>query len=500
MRPGSSFHDGSALTAHDVAFSLKILKDKGHPIAQQLLRDFAGADAVDDATVVVRFAPQRGARRAAVRRGAADLFARLLFDRPFDETTLEVPLGCGPYKVGRFEAGRYIEYRACQGLVGRRSAGVARTEQFRRPALRILPRPRRRLRRLHRQELSVPRGVHLAHLGDALRLSRDPRRPRQARVIPDETPSGAQGWFFNTRREKFKDKRLREALHLRLRFRMDQQDHHVRVLRAHPFGLPELGHDGDGQARSPDELALLEPFRGKVPRRCSASRSCRRSPTAPDRIARCCARRARLLQEAGYLIKDGKRVSPQGERITIEFLLDEPSFQPHHMPFIKNLGDARDRGEFAHGRSGAVPQAGRRFRFRSRGAALRVFEHSGDSLRRYFSSQAAAIKGSQNLAGIADPVIDALIDKIIARREPARPGDRLQGARPRDPGRPLLGSALVQGLPLDRLLGRVRPAGRKAALCARHPGDLVVRSRQGGKTRAARVTGIDQDTMSERNI
>src|SRR4029450_4036240 len=59
MRPGIKFHDGSPLTAHDVAFSLKILKEKGHPIAQQMLRDFVGAEATDDATVVLRFAPKR---------------------------------------------------------------------------------------------------------------------------------------------------------------------------------------------------------------------------------------------------------------------------------------------------------------------------------------------------------------------------------------------------------------------------------------------------------
>src|SRR6266404_1494759 len=77
MRPGITFHDGSPLTAHDVAFSLKILKDKGHPIAQQSLRDFVGAEATDDATVVLSFASGR-ARPAAVRLLAADLLARLL--------------------------------------------------------------------------------------------------------------------------------------------------------------------------------------------------------------------------------------------------------------------------------------------------------------------------------------------------------------------------------------------------------------------------------------
>src|SRR5947209_18172013 len=110
MRPSITFHDGSPLTAHDVAFSLKILKDKGHPIAQQSLRDFVGAEAADDATVVVRFAAQR-ARDVPLFAASLPIFSRSYYSkRPFEETTLEVPLGSGPYKVGRLEPGRHIEY------------------------------------------------------------------------------------------------------------------------------------------------------------------------------------------------------------------------------------------------------------------------------------------------------------------------------------------------------------------------------------------------------
>src|SRR5882724_4943479 len=108
MRPGITFHDGSPLTAHDVAFSLKILKEKGHPIAQQLLRDFVGAEATDDATVVLSFAPKR-ARDVPLFTASLPIFSRAYYSKhPFDETTLKAPLGSGPYKVGRFDTGRYI--------------------------------------------------------------------------------------------------------------------------------------------------------------------------------------------------------------------------------------------------------------------------------------------------------------------------------------------------------------------------------------------------------
>src|SRR5437899_3694809 len=118
MRPGITFHDGSPLTAHDVAFSLKVLKDKGHPIAQQLLRDFVGAEAADDATVVAHFAPTR-ARDVPLFAAALPIFSRDYYSkRPFAETTLEVPLGSGPYQVGRFDTGRYIEYERVKNWWG----------------------------------------------------------------------------------------------------------------------------------------------------------------------------------------------------------------------------------------------------------------------------------------------------------------------------------------------------------------------------------------------
>ena len=101
---------GVRSTAHDAAFSLTLLKEKGHPVVRQLLRDCAAVEAPDDATVVVRFAPNR-ARDVPLFVASVPIFSRTYYSgHPFDETTLEAPLGCGPYKVGQFEVGRFIEY------------------------------------------------------------------------------------------------------------------------------------------------------------------------------------------------------------------------------------------------------------------------------------------------------------------------------------------------------------------------------------------------------
>src|SRR5581483_5525620 len=113
-------------------------------------------------------------------------------------------------------------------------------------------------------------------------------------------------------------------------------------------------------------------------------------------------------------IKDRKRISPNGERITIEFLVDDPVLQPHHMPYIKNLATL---GIDATLRVVDAVQIQQRLKDFDFDLTIQRFSFSatpGDSLRTFFSSQAAATKGSLNLAGISDPSIDAMIDRVIA--------------------------------------------------------------------------------------
>jgi microcin C transport system substrate-binding protein len=413
MRPGIKFHDGSPLTAHDVAFSLKILKDKGHPIAQQMLRDFAGAEATDDATVVMRFAPQR-ARDVPLFVASLPIFSRAYYtNKPFEETTLDVPLGSGPYKVGRFEPGRYIEYERVKDwwgadlpvARGQSNFDVVRYEYYRDRDVAFEGFTSKSY--LFREEFTS----RIWATRYEFPAIRDGRVKRD--IIPDDTPSGAQGWFFNTRRETFKDKRLREAFIYAFDFEWTNKTlMYGAYKRTHSiFQNSNMMAVGKPAA---DELALLEPFRGKVPDEVFGEPFV---PPVSDESGqdRALLRKASaLLQEAGFVVKDGKRVTPQGERFSVEFLLDEPSFQPHHMTFIKNLGII---GIEATLRMVDPVQYRKRVDDFDFDLVVQRFSFSstpGDSLRTNLSSRAAAVKGSQNLAGISDPVIDALIERIVA--------------------------------------------------------------------------------------
>jgi microcin C transport system substrate-binding protein len=413
LRPEARFHDGTPITAHDVVFSLTTLKTKGHPVIGQLMRDVLAIEADDDATVTVTFAKGR-ARDVPLFVAGLPIFSRTYYaNRPFDETTLDVPLGSGPYRVGRFEAGRYIAYErvrdwwgaALPAMVGQYNFDTIRYEFYRDRDVAFEGFTGRSY--LFREEFTS----RIWATRYDFPAVRDGRVKRD--VVPDETPSGAQGWFLNTRRDKFKDRRLREALivafdfewaNASLMYGSYQRTHSV-------FQNSDMMAEGKPEGA---ELALLERFRGRLADEVFGAPFV---PPVSDGSGqdRALLRRAvQLLNEAGYPVKNGKRVVPNGEPLTIEFLLDEPAFQPHHMLYIKNLGLI---GIEATLRMVDPVQYRARIDAFDFDAVIQRFAFSttpGDSLRSYFSSQAAALKGTQNLAGIADPVVDALIEEIIA--------------------------------------------------------------------------------------
>ncbi len=413
IRPEAKFHDGTRLTAHDVAFTLSLLKEKGHPIITQRMRDVAGVEATDDATVVVRFAAGRG-RDVPLYVAALPIFSRAYYGkRNFDETSLDIPLGSGPYKVGRFESGRFIEYDRVKdwwgaGLpveVGQNNFDVVRYEFYRDRDIAFEGFTGRNY--LFREEFTSriwATRYNFPAIKDG-RVKQD--------ELTDDTPSGAQGWFFNTRRDKFKNRLLREAFILAFDFEWTNKSiMYGSYDRTHSvFQNSNMMASG---APGADELALLEPFRGKVPDDVFGEPFVPPVTDGSGQDRNLLRQASALLQKAGFPIKDGKRVMPNGEQITVEFLIDEPTFQPHHMPYIKNLGTL---GINAGLRVVDPVQYRARVDDFDFDMTVQRFSFStlpGDSLRTYFTSQAAAVKGSQNLAGIADPVVDALVEKIIA--------------------------------------------------------------------------------------
>ena len=412
LRPEARFHDGTKITAHDAAFSLNVLKEKGHPIIRQQMRDVLGAEATDDATVIVTFTKTR-ARDVPLFVAGLPIFSKAYYaTRPFDESALEIPLGSGPYKVSHFEVGRFIEFDRVKDWWGADlpvSRGmynfdVVRYEYYRDREVAFEGFTAHSY--LFREEFTA-RVWATRYDFPAVRDGRVKRE-----TLPDETPSGAQGWFINTRREKFGDPRVREALCYAFDFEWTNKT----IMYGAYARTHSVFQNSDMVAIGPppaDELALLEPFRGQVPDEVFGAPFVPPGSDGSGQDRMLLRKASQLLQDAGLPIKDNKRLLPNGEPLRLEFLIFEPSFQPHHMPFIKNLATLGIE---------ATLRVVDPVQFRARlddfdfDITIERFSMSatpGDSLRPFFSSQAAKIKGSKNLAGIASPALDALIERII---------------------------------------------------------------------------------------
>ena len=415
MREGAKFHDGTPITAQDVVWSLTTLKERGHPIITQLLRDFAGAEAIDDRILVAKFGAKRG-RDVPLFVAALPIFSRAFYAKnEFDQTTLTPPLGSGPYKVGRVEVGHFIEFDRVEDwwganlpvMKGFNNFDTIRYEYYRDREVAFVGFTAKNY--LFREEYTARTWATRYDFP----AFKDGRVKRD--VIPDETPSGAQGWFMNMRREKFKDKRVRDALINAFDFELINKNiMYGAYKRTHSvFQNSPMMATGKPDAA---ELALLEPFRGKLPDEVFGEPYVPPVTDGSGQDRRALRLAQQLLADAGCTLKDGKRMQANGQPFDIEFLSEEPSFNPHHLAYIKTL---EALGLQATLRLVDPVQYRKRvddFDFDITVERMSFSSTPGDSLRNYFSSQAAATKGSQNLAGIADPAVDALVDLIIAAK------------------------------------------------------------------------------------
>ncbi len=248
LRKEARFHDGSPLTAHDVAFSLNILKAKGHPSIRQSLRDLEAAEAEDDDVVMVRLKPRHSREAALIVAGQPVFSAAYYAGHPFDETTLEPPLGSSAYKVGPFDAGHFIAFDRVPDYWGKDLAVNTGQANFDRVRFEYFGDRKVAFEAFKagvftfREEFTSAvwaTGYDFAAVKDG--------RIKRA-TLPDKSPMGTQGWFLNVRRGKFKDAKDQASNRSRLRFRVDQRQYHVWRLFAHHVVFPKFS---DGRARQP---------------------------------------------------------------------------------------------------------------------------------------------------------------------------------------------------------------------------------------------------------
>jgi microcin C transport system substrate-binding protein len=411
LRPEARWHDGTRLTAHDVAFSINLLRAKGHPSFRLTLKEVVSAEAQGDDVAVVTLSPRRS-RDLHMVVGGLPILPRAFWEtRDFEAAIMEPLLGSGPYRIGRFEQGRFIEFERVADYWGRDlpvNKGQNNFDRMRYEYFRDRQVAFEAFKSgvLTYQEEFTSRLWATGYDFPALNEGKVKREN-----LPRNEPTASQGWYFNTRREAFKDARIREAVALCFDFEWTNKNIMFGLYKRTTSFFENSPLKAVGPA-SPEEMALLEPFRATLPANVAGEPYL---PPVSDGSGndRALLRRAdELLRAAGCTREGGVLKLPGGKPFEIEFLDFQASLQPHTQPFQANL---KRLGINATSRIVDAAQYRRRmdeFDFDMASQALGGSSLPGDVLRIVYGSEAARTNGSRNIAGIADPSIDAMIERL----------------------------------------------------------------------------------------
>lgn len=411
LRPEARFHDGSPLRATDCAFSFNTLKERAHPIYRSYLRDFVRAEAESDDVLVVRLDPNRGRDLHLLVAGLPIFSEAWWKGRDFESAILEAPLGSGPYRVARFEPGRFIEFERVASYwgaklpvnIGQNNFDRIRYDYFRERQVAF---EAFKSGQLNFQEEFTARFWATAYDFPAVR-----ERRVQRVELPSGGAVGTQGWIYNTRRAKFSDPRIREALNYAFDYEWTNRNIMYSTYRrlTSYFENSEMKAEGKPSA---DELALLEPFRGQAPDEVFGEPWV--PPTSDGSGSdRNLLRRANDMLLAAGCKRDGARLRlPDGSLFEIEFLDSQEALRPHTEPFQANLRRLGIESSFRRVDAAQYKRRIDNFDFDIMTMALGGSLTPGEGLRNVYGSQAAKTPGSRNLSGVSSPAIDAVIERI----------------------------------------------------------------------------------------
>jgi len=417
LRAGARFHDGSPITADDVVWSFETLKAKGAPLYRFYYANVAKVEALSPQKVKFSFSGPKNRELPQIVGQLPVLSKKYWEGRDFEKTTLEPPLGSGPYKIAAFEPGRYVVYERVKDYWGKdippargqNNFDTVRIDYYRDQTVALEAFKAHEYDfRLENSSKDWATGYDFPAMRAGLALKAE---------VPNERPTGMQAFAFNLRRDKFRDPRLREALDYAFDFEWANQHlFYGQYTRTQSyFSNTELAAKG---LPSADELALLEPFRGKVPDEVFSKAYSEPKTDGSGNNRENLRKAQELLRAAGWQVKNNKLVDPKtGEPLEIEFLLAEPAFERVVAPFIQSLQRLGVTGRIRTVDPAQYENRVRDFDFDVVVQSFRQSLSPGNEQRDFWSSAAADRPGSQNVIGIKNPAIDALIDKIIAAHD-----------------------------------------------------------------------------------
>lgn len=413
LRPEARFHDGKPITAYDVAFSYRLLRNDGHPQYRTNLQEVKRVDILGRHRI--RFVFKRtGNPLLILRLGELPVLPQHYWkDRDFKSTTFEAPLGSGPYRIVQVVPGRRLVFERVKDWWGK-----------------DLPVNRGKYN-FDRVEVEFYRDNHVAFEAfkagefdfyienQAKNWSNGYRFPAVTRgeviraEIPHQIPTQTQALFMNTRRELFSDRRVREALGLMFDFEWTNRTLFNNAYTRAASYYPNSEFSAIGKPEGAEWL-LLSPHRDKLPARLFSV-----APTQPVTdgrgIPRETLRRALgLLADAGWKPAGQELRNAQGQRLAFEIMLVNPSLERILQPYVANLASIGIRANLRTVDRAQYKQRLDQFDYDMILLTLPQTLSPGLEQSLYFHSSQVNVKGGKNYAGVKDPVVDEMIDRLLS--------------------------------------------------------------------------------------
>ncbi len=416
IRKEAKFHDGSSIRVEDIIWTLNILKEKGHPFYKFYYKSIEKAEKIDDLHVKFSFNEKSNLELPLII-GQMKILSKKFWENKFENVLLESPIGSGPYRVKSFKTGRNIEFERVNNYWGKNLAVNKGKFNFNKLIIEYFRDATVALEAFKSGDYDFRMENQAKRWANAYNFPSIKNGNVIKESIKHEIPSGMQGFFINTRKEKFKDSTVRKALNYAFDFEWTNK-----ILFFNQYKRTNSFFSNSELAArdlpSDKELELLNKFKNKLPETVfneifqnpvnSGTGDLRKNLRIADQ----------LLFDSGWIIKNGKRINKKtGLPLEFTILLVSPEFERIALPFARNL---KRIGIEAKVRTVDSAQYERRletFSFDMTVISLGQSLSPGNEQRDYWHSSSSNIEGSRNYAGVSDPIVDFLIEKIIKAKD-----------------------------------------------------------------------------------
>ncbi len=418
LRPEAKFSDGTPVTAEDVAWTYRTLLEKGRPSFRIQLADVKDVVVESPSRVVFHFTSNEN-RELPLIVGGLPVLPKHFFDgRDFTRPLTDPPIGSGPYRIASFELGRSVTYARRPDWWAANLPTGKGTNNFDRVRFEYFRDSTVAMEAFKAGQIDV----RSENISKNWATAYDFPAVRNGQVIKQDfahhLPTGMQGFAMNTRRPVFANPLVRQAMAQLFDFEWANKNLFFNAYTRTTSYFSNSGLASSGIPQG-DELKLLEPYRAELPPTLFTEPFTLPVTDGSGNNREQLRRALELLQQGGWSVKERKLVDAKGQQMSFTILLDDPSLERVALPYTQNL---QKLGIDARVRTVDPAQYQRLTDDFDFDMIMMIYPESevpGTELRDYFTCAAAKAQGSFNVAGICDPAVDTLVEKVVTAQDRA---------------------------------------------------------------------------------